>query len=259
MEILGRTFNGRLALWWALQLLIIVDIVLISIVMLAQLPEKVVLNIQLFDLCVCIILLIQWGYNFYISKPKKVFLKQKSNWIDLIASIPFDVILPAVIPQIKLLRYLRLLKLLRVLALIRRFSHGLKKFIKASNFDKIVGALIFIIILFTLILYVCGPSYDLFDDFYFVIVTLATVGYGDVVPVTFQEKVISIILILIGILVFSTVTASISSYLTDKLIRIEDDAVEEKLNKILDELESIRQENKELKNEIGKLKNEKDQ
>ena len=88
--------------------------------------------------------------------------------------------------------------------------------------------------------------------------TLSTVGYGDVTPVTFNEKVISLILIIIGIFVFSTITAAISSYLTDRLISSEEENeiefMEEKFNSLENELKEIRKENKDLHEEIHDLK-----
>lgn len=238
MNLFGKEVNNRYALWVFLHILIIIDIILISTAMFFNLPADIARNIQIFDFCICIILLIEWGVNFYISKPKKIFLKQKSNWVDLIASIPFDVILPAVIPSAGLLRYLRLLKLLRVIALFNWFFNGLEKFLKTTNLDKILGGVFFIILIFTLLLYIYGPTYDLFDDFYFVIVTLTTVGYGDITPQTLNEKVISILLIFIGIFIFSTITGAISSFLTDRLISDED--IENKLDGIQDELKEVK-------------------
>ena len=254
MNLFSREVNSRMMIWFGLHGLIIVDIVLITIAMLISLPKDIAFGITVFDFCVCIILLVEWGINFYISKPKKVFLKQKSNWLDLIASIPFDVILPAVIPSAGLLRYLRLLKLLRVVALFNRFFHGFEKFIKKTNLDKILGGVFFTILIFTLILYIFGPTYGLFDDFYFVIVTLTTVGYGDVIPQTFNEKVIAIVLIFVGIFVFSTITAVISSYFTDRLINEEEEEIDDKLDTVLNELKNVRRENKMLRDEINKLK-----
>ena len=265
MNIFGREVNKRYAIWVALHVLIVIDIVLISVAMLFELPKDIALSIQIFDFIVCIILLIEWSITFYISKPKSVFLKQKSNWIDLIASIPFDVLLPAIIPQVSLLRYLRLLKLLRVVALFNRFFHGLNKFLQKSNLDKILGGVVFTVIFFTLLLYLFGSSYGLFDDFYFVIVTLTTVGYGDVTPTTYNEKLITIILIIVGIFIFSTITAAISSYLTDRFLNEEENGIEssieenvkpinEDLSNIKKELEATHRQNEELKQEIVELK-----
>ena len=209
--------------------------------------------------------MIEWTIRFLISKPKKIFLKQKSNWIDLIASIPFDVILPVFIPQVTLLRYLRLLKLIRVVALFNRFFHGINNFLQKTNLDKILGGVFFTVLIFTLLLFIFGSSYDLFDDFYFVIVTLTTVGYGDVTPQTFNEKVITIMLIIVGLFIFSTITAAISSFLTDRLLNESEEDIEESIEDRLEpineelisikkELEISNRENKEMREEIRELK-----
>lgn len=237
-----------------LHVFIILDIIAITIVMIWDVPARVAFDIQIFDTTLCIILLIEWAINFYKSSPKSTFLKQKDNIIDLIASIPFDVVLPAVIPSVAMLRYLRLLKLLRIIALFNRFFNGFKKFLKDSKLDKVFGWVIFTVIVFTLLFYLFGSTYGLIDDFYFVIVTLTTVGYGDITPVTFNEKLITIFLIGAGVFIFSTITATISSYLTDRLMSEDNQEVDDKLDEIINELKVIRGENKELKKEIKKLK-----
>lgn len=262
MKLFGMELNRRMAIWFGLHGLIIVDIVLITIAMLFYLPPDIALDIQIFDFIVCILLLIEWSINFYLSTPKTLFLKQKDNILGLIASIPFDVILPTVIPGVNLLRYLRLLKLLRIIVLFNRFFDGIAKFIDKTNLDKIIGGMVFVVLIFTLLMYIYGPSYELFDDFYFVIVTLTTVGYGDVTPKTFNEKVIAIILIIVGIFIFSTITAAISSFLTERLMDSEDENLVETIEKSIDEkfepvnekLENLKEENKLLRDEIKELK-----
>ncbi len=236
--------------------LIIIDIFLITIAMLFALPLNIAWDIQVFDFIVCILLLSEWIINFYLSKPKIVFLKQKDNIISLIASIPFDVILPAVIPGVSLLRYLRLLKLLRLFVLFNRLFNGISNFIEKTNMDKIFGGIIFTILVFTILLYTFGNDYNLFDSFYFVVVTLATVGYGDITPNTFNEKIITIILIFIGILVFSTITGAISSFLTDKILDNEEKYIEDNFKKIIDELDKTHKENQILKEDMDTLKKE---
>lgn len=49
--------NSRMAIWFGLHGLIIVDILLITIAMLFTLPADIALDIQIFDFIVCIILL----------------------------------------------------------------------------------------------------------------------------------------------------------------------------------------------------------
>ena len=246
MKLFGIEVNRRYGIWLAIQLITIIDIVLISIDLLFTMPPEVSSFIRSFDFIVCAILLLQWFYVFYISKPKSIFVKQTSNWIDLIASIPFDTLLPVLLPHTAILRYLKLLRFLRVFVLFKRFSNGLRRFFEKTYLDKIIALIILLIAVFTILLNLYGSTYGPFEDFYFVIVTLTTVGYGDVVPQTFAEKIIAIVLLFVGVFVFSTITAAISSFLTDRLMN--KDAY------IKNEIESLHRENDELKEEIQELK-----
>jgi len=54
----------------------------------------------------------------------------------------------------------------------------------------------------------------IFEALYWVIVTCSTVGYGDIAPKKWLGRVVSVVLILVGITFFCTVTAQLSSSLT---------------------------------------------
>jgi voltage-gated potassium channel len=66
-----------------------------------------------------------------------------------------------------------------------------------------------------------GEGFSPLDAFYFIIVTIATVGYGDLHPVTFLGKVTVIIIILCGVGVFIGFVANSIEYLIDKRERAE--------------------------------------
>lgn len=264
MKIFGRDISLKYFLWYyCFNGLIIMDMFLISVALIFQIPEDVALDIQFFDLLVCIILLGEYALNLCLSSPKKDFILDPMNILGLIASIPFDFIFIETVSEFTLLRYLRLLKLMRIFLLSSRLRF-IKDLFEKTGLHKILIGIVATIGIFTLSLYLFGPSYDLFDDFYFVIVTLTTVGYGDITPQTYNEKVLSIILILIGILVFSTITASISSFLTDRILEDDEEdikgeiksAIEDKTDAIANEFKSVHDENKQLKDEINVLKNE---
>lgn len=95
MEIFGKEFNLKFFLYTkGLPALIIVDLFLISIALVFEMPYEAKANIYLFDFVVCIILLAEYFLNLYLSSPKKTYILDKQNIIGLIASIPFDFILP---------------------------------------------------------------------------------------------------------------------------------------------------------------------
>ncbi len=70
---------------------------------------------------------------------------------------------------------------------------------------------------------------DFFDAIWWSLVTITTVGYGDLVPKTFWGRIIGIVFIFLGFTLFSTFTAFVASNFIDKKIK------ERKgLNKIID-------------------------
>ncbi len=60
---------------------------------------------------------------------------------------------------------------------------------------------------------------DFFDAIWWSLVTITTVGYGDLVPITFWGRIIGIIFIFLGFTIFSIFTAFIASGFIDKKIK----------------------------------------
>lgn len=48
-------------------------------------------------------------------------------------------------------------------------------------------------------------------SFYFTVTTIVTVGYGDITPISMGEKIICIILMIMGVVSFSFTTGSLAS------------------------------------------------
>lgn len=266
MQIFGKEINIRYFLYTrGLPALIIVDLFLITISLIFEIPNDVMLNIQQFDLIVCIILLGEYFLNLFLSGSKKLYIFDKENIIGLIASIPFDYILPLISPvalPVVFLRYLRIFKLIRVVKLAQ--FDIIKDLFRKTGLHKVLIGIFITILIFWAAFFLFSPSYGWVDDFYFVIVTLTTVGYGDVTPKTYNEKVLAIILILIGVFVFSAITALMSSFLTDRILDDDEEdrvseiqeTIEENLKIIMAEIKSVRMENKQLKDEANELKAE---
>jgi len=86
---------------------------------------------------------------------------------------------------------------------------------------KWVAALLFFILLLIIVI---GSIEDtvfksICDKFYFAVVTITTVGYGDFTPETNIGRVLTVFLILTGVVLVSFMTATIASILTTTRIR----------------------------------------
>jgi voltage-gated potassium channel len=57
------------------------------------------------------------------------------------------------------------------------------------------------------------------DALYWAVVTIATVGYGDMVPVTTFGRVLAVLLMISGILIVGVTTATVVSYFNDAVSR----------------------------------------
>jgi len=79
---------------------------------------------------------------------------------------------------------------------------------------------IFFLVLMTAILAVeRGTSvtmHNLFDALWYTLVTITTIGYGDITPVTVPGKLIAVIIMFSGIVVFGAVSGQIASMLFDR-------------------------------------------
>jgi len=140
--------------------------------------------------------------------------------IDLLSFLPFY--LPAVIPvDLRMLRLLRMFRLIRVLKL-GRYSRAMHTFHVVLSKTK-EDLLLALSILFIVLVLASSSMYyaehevqpDKFasipDAMWWAIVTLATVGYGDIYPVTALGRVIGAVVVVTGIAIFALPAAILSA------------------------------------------------
>ncbi|RBQ23559.1 Voltage-gated potassium channel [Candidatus Methanobinarius endosymbioticus] len=177
----------------------------------------------------------------YVNRMSKSSIKKefiKKNWVDIIAMLP-DVLFTSIFGLTGLsgvsivIRLFRLIRVVRVLALFRKNINIFTKFIQETHLDSLLTAVVIIVIIASLVFYFVNNSMNNFvDSFWYVLVTLITVGYGDIVPTTTGGKVIGIMLIIVGLIVFGTLTGVISSIYTRRIEKESRKELEEKLNRI---------------------------
>lgn len=205
-----------------LSILIIIDLILITLTLISEVGANLYYSIVVFDTVLCIILIFEFISRLLDSDNKKRFFLQ--NWTELIAAIPFDLImLPFVFNYARFLRLFKVLKFIKVIALFSQFFETIDFFLKKTHLDEIFGVALLVVLASTLGLYLFDPSINsLFDSLWFVLSTITTVGYGDILPQSGPGKIIGLIILIVGVLIFSTITGAIASYFARRVLINED-------------------------------------
>lgn len=144
--------------------------------------------IAYFDLFTSIILFV--GYLIQIRKSRDYKLYLKRNWNLFIVIIPFyfvSIDLMGLSSNLMIIKVLNLIKVLALVFAIRQVGKYVDEFVEKSRlvygFSFFLAVLIISSITFFLAENGVNPHVVNFEDsFWFVIQTITTVGYGDIIP-----------------------------------------------------------------------------
>lgn len=160
-----------------------------------------------------------------IMKEKLSFVFSPMSIIDLLAILPYY--RPLRILRIFML--FRLFKILRYTNSIKQFRHV---FIEKRFEFFTLGILFVMAIAFgsTIIFIYEGAGvnpniHSFFDAIYWSVITISTVGFGDISPVTIQGRVATLFLVIGGMGVIAFSTSIVTSALNEKLLIIKEEKV----------------------------------
>ena len=125
---------------------------------------------------------------------------------------------------------------------IRNLFGLLETLFNSRRLRTILAALIFFIFLFGYFFYVSEPDVrNLGDGIWWALVTITTVGYGDITPVTTLGRVVASSLMLLGLGLIATITAIVSAKFIQNFVdHHTNDDVLEKLDEMQLELDDIK-------------------
>lgn len=157
-----------------------------------------------------------------VGKPMK-YATSFMGVIDLLSILPTYISLFVAGPQYLLvIRTIRLLRVFRILKLGRYVSEA-QVLIKAlkSSFAKItvfIGAVVVLVLIMGTVMYIIeGPEHGFTSiptSVYWTIVTITTVGYGDIAPQTTLGQTIASVVMLLGYGIIAVPTGIVTSELT---------------------------------------------
>ncbi|MCB1675378.1 MAG: ion transporter [Halioglobus sp.] len=166
---------------------------------------------------------IEYAIRIWCTPNRKGYVLSLYGVVDLLALLPtyLSLLVPQTAPLliIRLLRILRIFRVLRLLALLHE-ANDLAAALQRSGRKIFVFFSLMMILttIFGCLLYVLeGPGNGFTDiptSVYWAIVTITTVGYGDVTPVTTAGRAVSATGMLIGYAIIAVPTGIITAELT---------------------------------------------
>ncbi len=166
------------------------------------------------------------------------------GWVDLLAAIPFD----AAFRTLQIIRVYRIIRVLRVLYKLQELTTG------TSLNERLLAlpGMAVVMIIFSTALMVEAERHAVGatiksggDALWWALTTVTTVGYGDMYPVTTEGRIIAAGLMLVGIALFG----SISAIVTSKLILPKETKDHEELRR---EIRSLHADIRDLREELRK-------
>jgi len=204
-------------------ILIIFDAFFLFITVIFNLRSGSLESIATFDAVVTLFLWVEYLFRVNEQDNKRRYIAYQ--WTDVLAIIPFDYLaLVSFGVALPLTLVFKLLRLVRIFALLR-FSRRIEKEVLAfaEKTRLIYGLAIYLLViivgsfLFFSVESGVNPNVtDVDNALWFMIVTITTVGYGDVVPYTGLGRIIAVVAMISAILFASLVTATTTTALLEK-------------------------------------------
>jgi len=272
--------NKRPGIVWQsiLVFLIVLDGILLFLTLISpNLKSATIANLGLFDLAVSILLLFVFLWRMKQHQPDyNKFIK--NNWKDILAFIPIYFVSYYLFGLHDVGIIMKIIVVIKLAALYIFSKKVGTEFIKYQEKTRLVYALAFFLVVFFFCSYIfylvehgVNPEVSSFEDsIWFVLQTITTVGYGDIIPVTGIGRLMGVIS-MFSALVLTSIVTSVATFSLIEKFKTGTEALAEKtgmyvetmdekldnLNQRLDELEKIDEINKnltEMKSEIETLK-----
>lgn len=221
-----RTTNWDKLLLW-LSAYVVIELYLSTVI---DYTEEIRTITEYVDFVICLVFLYDFFRGLAQAENKWKFIA--NNWIDFVSSIP----------TVGVLRAARIVKIIRLLRVLRSAKYIFQFFSRQNSFNTFRNLVIFnviIVFFFTVSFYhaegKANPHITSFSDsLWWTTITTMTVGFlQDISPVTPEGKVLSVVLIFLGMVMFSTMIGTITDYF------IEDENIQVNVNRVHDKLVEV--------------------
>jgi len=215
--------DNRLSKSYALfiQFLILLSVITFSVETLPDLKPQTQVILNSIEVFCVVIFTLEYFARIYVADNKPKFIFSFFGLIDFFAILPFYLSFGVDLRSLRVLRMFRLFRLLKLVRYNKAMRHFTQAMLLAKEQIILFMAITLILIYFAAVgIYYfeneAQPEHfsSIFDSLWWSIVTLTTVGYGDVYPITVGGRIFTFFILLIGLGIVAIPTGIISSSLT---------------------------------------------
>lgn len=203
-------------------ILLIAILINVSLVMMESMPEigqKHPKTFYIIDWIFTIIFTLEYAFRIYSSPDRKKYIFSYWGFIDLLSILPtYLSLIFAGYHYLLMIRVLRLLRVFRILRLMKFTREGqlLLQALKLSAYKITVFIsfmFAFSVLIGTLMYFIehCNSGFSSIPaSIYWAIVTITTVGFGDIVPATYLGKCLASLIMLSGYAIIAVPTGIVT-------------------------------------------------
>ncbi len=193
-----------------IQVMILLSIVTFSLETVKELEESYRSTFHVLEIVSVSIFTAEYFLRIFLSKNKFKFIFSFFGIVDLLAILPFYLTIGVDLRTLRILRFLRLFRIFEV----TRFQAATERISNALRLAK--EELILFLLMSGTLIYVSavGIYYfeneaqpesfsSIFHSLWWAVITLTTVGYGDVYPITVGGRMFTFLILIIGVGIIS--------------------------------------------------------
>ncbi len=213
-----------------IQVLILVSIISFSFETVPDLEPRTRKLLRFIEIFCVVIFSVEYALRIYVADRKRKFIFSFYGIIDFLAILPFYLALGIDLRSLRALRFLRLFRIFKLMRYNRAIKHFSAAIMRAKEEILLFLFVTLILIYFSAVgIYyfenTAQPEHfsSIFDSLWWAIITLTTVGYGDVYPITVGGRVFTFFILMIGLGIVAIPTGIISSALTKSVDKTDED------------------------------------